>query len=79
MRVALFVTCVLDTLAPGAAQATVAVLERLGHEVVFPPDQTCCGQVHGNAGHRAEAGELARRWWKVFAAAGADVVVAPSA
>ena len=36
MRIALFVTCVGDTLFPEAGRATVEVLERLGHEVVFP-------------------------------------------
>ena len=36
MRIALFVTCIGDTLFPEAGRATVAVLERLGHEVVFP-------------------------------------------
>ena len=36
MRVALFITCVNDTLFPDTGRATVTVLERLGHEVVFP-------------------------------------------
>ena len=35
--------------------ATVQVLERLGHEVVFPAEQTCCGQMHLNSGYRDEA------------------------
>ena len=47
MRIALFVTCLADTFTPETGRATVEVLERLGHEVVFPPDQTCCGQMHG--------------------------------
>ena len=76
MRIALFVTCVGDTLFPEAAQATVRVLERLGHEVVFPPEQTCCGQMHLNSGYRDEAAKLARRFVDVFGAY--DAVVAPS-
>lgn len=36
MRVALFITCLADTLFPDVGRATVTVLERLGHEVVFP-------------------------------------------
>jgi len=36
MRIGLFVTCLTDTLFPGTGQAVVAVLERLGHQVVFP-------------------------------------------
>ena len=76
MRIALFVTCMGDTMFPKAARATVAVLERLGHEVVFPADQTCCGQMHLNSGYDREARRLARRFVDVFAEH--DVVVAPS-
>src|SRR5947199_410621 len=47
MRVALFITCFNDTLFPATGRAVVEVLERLGHEVVFPEEQTCCGQVRG--------------------------------
>jgi Fe-S oxidoreductase len=36
MRIALFVTCFNDTLYPGTGKAVVTLLERLGHEVVFP-------------------------------------------
>ena len=79
MRVALFVTCLNDTLAPRAAIATVAVLERLGHEVVFPAEQTCCGQMHANSGYRLEAVPLARRFARVFSDPSFDAVVSPSA
>jgi L-lactate dehydrogenase complex protein LldE len=76
VRIALFVTCLGDTLFPEAAQATVQVLERLGHEVVFPEEQTCCGQMHLNSGYRDEAAALAKRFLDVFA--DYDVVVSPS-
>jgi L-lactate dehydrogenase complex protein LldE len=76
MRIALFATCVGDTLFPEAARATVEVLERLGHQVVFPAGQTCCGQLHLNSGYRRDARRLARRFARVFA--GFDAVVAPS-
>jgi L-lactate dehydrogenase complex protein LldE len=76
VRIALFVTCLGDTLYPEAAQATVQVLERLGHEVVFPEEQTCCGQMHLNSGYRDEAAALARHFLDVFA--DYDVVVSPS-
>ena len=76
MRVALFVTCIGDTILPQIGRATVEILERLGHEVVFPAEQTCCGQLHANSGYRDEATALARRFVRVFA--GYDVVVAPS-
>ncbi|MCC5698442.1 (Fe-S)-binding protein, partial [Klebsiella pneumoniae] len=48
MRVALFATCLSDTLFPEAAKATVRLLERLGCTVEFPLAQTCCGQMHTN-------------------------------
>lgn len=75
---ALFITCVTDTLFPGAGRATVAVLERLGHEVAFPLEQTCCGQMHANSGYAAEAMPLLRRFVRVFGDPGYDAVVAPS-
>ncbi len=76
MRIALFVTCIGDMLFPEAGRATVEVLERLGHEVVFPAEQTCCGQMHLNSGYRREAERLGERFRSVFD--GYDVVVAPS-
>jgi L-lactate dehydrogenase complex protein LldE len=79
MRVALFITWVNDTVAPAAGRATVAVLERLGCEVVFPDEQTCCGQMHANSGYQLEAVPLARRFVRVFGHASFDAVVCPSA
>ena len=77
MRVTLFVTCLTDTVAPEAGIAVVRILERIGHEVEFPPAQTCCGQMHLNTGYRTEGRSLARRFLRVFA--DAELVVAPSA
>ena len=45
MRVALFATCLVDGLFPDVGKATVRLLRRLGHEVVVPMSQTCCGQL----------------------------------
>lgn len=58
MRVALFVPCFVDQLAPGAAIAAVQVLERLGLDVALPEGAACCGQPPANAGD-AHAGEAA--------------------
>jgi L-lactate dehydrogenase complex protein LldE len=44
MRIALFATCIGDALYTRMAIATVRLLERPGHEVVFPERQTCRGQ-----------------------------------
>jgi L-lactate dehydrogenase complex protein LldE len=76
MRIALFLTCLVDGLVPAAGRATVEVLERLGHEVVFPSGQTCCGQMHVNTGYAADAVGLVRRFVDTFEPY--DVVVAPS-
>ncbi len=54
-RVALFVTCMVDTLYPEVGLAAAELLERHGVEVVFPYEQTCCGQPAFNAGFRDEA------------------------
>jgi L-lactate dehydrogenase complex protein LldE len=78
MRIALFATCLVDALFPKSAQATVSLLERLGHQVVFPPDQTCCGQMHINTGYLKEATPLVRHQVEVFEQSNWDVIVAPS-
>jgi L-lactate dehydrogenase complex protein LldE len=77
MKIALFITCVNDGLFPNTPRAVVEVLERLGHHVVFPTQQTCCGQMHLNAGYRQEGLHLARRFRDVFS--DYDVIVSPSA
>jgi L-lactate dehydrogenase complex protein LldE len=77
MRIALFVTCVNDLMFPDTGKAVVTVLERLGHEVEFPLDQTCCGQMHANSGYREEALPLVANFVKTFSAY--DAIVSPSA
>ncbi|MEW2523665.1 (Fe-S)-binding protein [Streptomyces sp. NPDC047071] len=76
MRVALFLTCVNDTLYPRTGRATVKLLTRLGVEVDFPQAQTCCGQAHYNTGYRHQAEPLARHFSDVFA--GYEAIVTPS-
>ena len=78
MRIAVFATCLADAMFPRAAIATVQLLERLGHEVVFPAGQTCCGQMHINTGYLGQATDLVRHHVEVFEEAGCDAVVAPS-
>jgi L-lactate dehydrogenase complex protein LldE len=77
VRVGLFITCLGDTLFPESGRATVEILERLGHQVVFPAHQTCCGQMHMNSGYPEQAAGMLRRFVRVFGT-GADAVVAPS-
>jgi L-lactate dehydrogenase complex protein LldE len=77
VRVSLFVTCFNDTLFPQTGRAVVRLLERLGCEVDFPLEQTCCGQMHMNSGYAEEGLALARRLAAVFD--GCEAVVTPSA
>ena len=77
MRVSLFITCFNDTLFPETGRAMVDLLERLGHEVEFRPEQTCCGQMHANSGYASEGAALAARMARVLD--GAEVIVTPSA
>jgi L-lactate dehydrogenase complex protein LldE len=76
MRTALFITCLADALFPEVGKATVQVLQRLGQEVEFPAQQTCCGQMHVNTGYQKQALPLVERFAEVFAPY--DAIVAPS-
>jgi len=76
VRVALFITCLVDAMFPQVGKATVGLLERLGYDVDVPLQQTCCGQMHTNTGYPDQALPLVRQFADVFA--GYDAVVAPS-
>jgi L-lactate dehydrogenase complex protein LldE len=75
-QVSLFVTCIVDQLFPKVGMAMAGVLERLGYQVDFPEDQTCCGQPAFNSGYRAEARTVARHFLKVFE--NREYIVVPS-
>ncbi|QHN02853.1 (Fe-S)-binding protein [Granulicella sp. WH15] len=77
MRIALFVACYNDTLFPRTGIAVTSVLERLGHTVEFPMQQTCCGQMHYNTGYHNEALPLLRQFVETFRHA--EAVCVPSA
>ena len=76
MRIALFVPCFIDQFSPQVAEAVARLLSDLGHEVVVPEGQTCCGQPAFNAGHWPETRRVARHFIRVFE--GHDTIVAPS-
>jgi len=75
-RVSLFVTCMVDQLFPRVGLAMADVLERLGWEVEFREEQTCCGQPAFNSGYWQEAREVALHFLDVFE--GAECIVVPS-
>lgn len=76
MRISLFVTCMNNILYPDTGRAVITILERLGHEVEFIDSQTCCGQMHLNAGYRQEGLSLARKVLDSFKEA--EFIVVPS-
>ena len=76
MRVALYVTCLVDLMRPSIGFAALRLLESVGCEVVVPEGQTCCGQPAWSAGDRPLAVELARK--AIGELAGYDHVVIPS-
>jgi len=50
MRIGLFIPCYVDQFYPNAAIATFQLLKKLGVDVVYPQNQTCCGQPMANSG-----------------------------
>lgn len=75
-RVYYFGTCVIDLFYPGAGLAGMELLRRQGLEVVFPPEQSCCGQPARNSGYFDEARAVALRQMAAFP--GDDPIVVPS-
>lgn len=76
MRIALYVTCLVDLMRPAVGFAALRLLERTGNDVVVPPAQTCCGQPAWSAGNRPLAETLARK--AIAELEGYDAVVVPS-
>lgn len=76
MRVALFIPCFVDQFYPEVGKAMVTVLRRVGVDVCYPAEQTCCGQPAFNTGYWDEARTLAKRYCDIFD--GYDAVVSPS-
>lgn len=78
MKVALFVTCLIDQMWTNIGASTVAVLRGVGCEVEFDDRQTCCGQPAFNTGYRDEARQVAQRFISIFEESKADAIVSPS-
>lgn len=71
-----FGTCLIDLFYPQAGLAGMELLKREGIKVVFPPDQSCCGQPARNNGFLDEARAVARRQLDSFP--GDRPIVVPS-
>ncbi len=76
MRVGLFVPCYIDQFYPDVAMATVEILEAQGLEVVYPEEQTCCGQPMANTGCIDDTRPLAEKFVDLFSEF--EHVVSPS-
>ncbi|KUZ02508.1 Fe-S oxidoreductase [Burkholderia territorii] len=76
MKVALFIPCFIDAFYPDVGIATLQLLERLGCDVDYPLDQTCCGQPMGNSGCEKQAAATENLFVRNFT--GYDYIVAPS-
>ena len=76
VRLALFVTCLVDGFFPRVGEAVARLLRREGLKIEFPREQTCCGQFAYNNGFQAEARGMARHFLQVFR--DFDYVVTPS-
>jgi L-lactate dehydrogenase complex protein LldE len=74
-QVQLFVTCLVDVLAPQVGRATVAALEEAGCDVAFPSDQGCCGQPAFNVGLVDDARRMAAHTLDVLDGTEGSVVV----
>ena len=76
MRIGLFIPCYIDAFFPKVGIATLELLERFGHDVHYPRDQTCCGQPMANSGFNAECADTEALFVRNFS--GFDYVVSPS-
>jgi L-lactate dehydrogenase complex protein LldE len=76
MRLALYVTCLVDLMRPSIGFASLRLLEAAGCEVIVPEGQTCCGQPAWSAGNRSAAIDLSRK--AIAELEGYDYVVIPS-
>jgi L-lactate dehydrogenase complex protein LldE len=76
MKVALFIPCYIDQFYPQVGIATLNLLEKLGCDVSFPLEQTCCGQPMANSGFAILSKGCDANFVKNFA--DFDYIVAPS-
>jgi L-lactate dehydrogenase complex protein LldE len=78
MKVAFFVTCLVDQLWSNIGVSSVEVLRRVGCQVEFDKRQTCCAQPAFNTGYLDEARQVARRFITIFEESEAEAIVSPS-
>ncbi len=77
-RVSFFSTCLADTVFPNISKQSVKLLEHLGCQVSYNPQQTCCGQPLANSGFHKKARGAMENLTEALLADDSDYVVAPS-
>lgn len=65
-KVYFYATCLVDLFYPDAGLAGIRLLEQEGIEVIFPEQQTCCGQPAWTSGYHDEARAVAREQLALF-------------
>jgi L-lactate dehydrogenase complex protein LldE len=70
----LFITCLADQFYTGTLQNMTHLLERLGVELVFPSEQTCCGQPLFNNGFEDKTRAVALNFMRAFSQSDAPIV-----
>lgn len=76
MKVQLFIPCFVDQLYPEVGMSMVKVLEKVGCEIKYNANQTCCGQPAYNAGYVNEARSVSEKFIHDFS--GEELIVSPS-
>ncbi|HCU54720.1 MAG TPA: hypothetical protein DIC36_10760 [Gammaproteobacteria bacterium] len=74
-RVALFLGCVARAVDGETLQAAIRLLTRLGHDVVVPAPQGCCGALYREAGDQDGAAMMAAQNRSAFAESGAQTIL----
>ena len=76
MKIGLFIPCYVDQFYPRVGIATLELLEKLGLQVEYPLDQTCCGQPMANSGMEKVSHPAMELFVKNFS--GYDYIVGPT-
>lgn len=66
MLVDIFIPCFIDQVYPQTGMNMVKILEKLGVDVFYNPNQTCCGQMTFNSGAWDETKKMGEKFMRDF-------------
>jgi L-lactate dehydrogenase complex protein LldE len=78
IKASLFITCLVDLFFPQVGESIVKIFRKLGIEIDFPEDQTCCGQPGFNSGFQGDTRAIARRFLSIFNQDDTRYIICPS-